>query len=69
VGVGFLGGGVIFKNGESITGLTSAAMIWLTAAIGCLCGLGMFHEALMTSITICLLDYIFDQIKYFRRKK
>lgn len=62
-GIGFIGGGVIFKDKDSITGLTSAAMIWFTAAIGTLCGLGMFHEALMSATTVCLVDYLLDKIK------
>ena len=37
-GVGFLGGGVIFKTASRIEGITTAAMIWLTAAIGMACG-------------------------------
>ena len=69
-GVGFLGGGVIFKDRDSITGLTSAAIIWLTAAVGCLCGLGMYYEAVMSSVTISVLDYVFDRIKeYLRNSK
>ncbi len=40
-GVGFLGAGVIFKEGVSIQGLTTAASIWLTSAIGLALGLGL----------------------------
>ena len=69
-GVGFLGGGVIFKDRDNITGLTSAAMIWFTAAVGTLCGLGMYYEAVMSSIPVCVLDYFFDKIKdYLRSRK
>src|SRR5689334_23230708 len=39
-GVGFLGAGVIFKEGVSIQGLTTAASVWATAAIGLLFGEG-----------------------------
>jgi putative Mg2+ transporter-C (MgtC) family protein len=39
-GIGFLGGGVILKDGLSIRGLNSAATLWCTAAIGALAGLG-----------------------------
>lgn len=41
-GVGFLGAGVIFKQDDKIVGVTSAALIWLVAAIGVLIGLD-FH--------------------------
>ena len=37
-GVGFLGGGVIFKTTDRIEGITTGALIWLTAAIGMACG-------------------------------
>ena len=37
-GVGFLGGGVIFKTSDRIEGITTGALIWLTAAIGMACG-------------------------------
>jgi putative Mg2+ transporter-C (MgtC) family protein len=43
-GIGFLGAGVIFKEGVSVQGLTTAASIWATAAIGMLFGLGMPWE-------------------------
>jgi len=41
-GIGFLGAGVIFKEGLTVRGLTTAASIWVTAAIGILVGIG-FH--------------------------
>ncbi|HTK35424.1 MAG TPA: MgtC/SapB family protein [Caulobacteraceae bacterium] len=41
-GVGFLGAGVIFKEGVNVQGLTTAASIWATAAIGLALGLGLF---------------------------
>jgi putative Mg2+ transporter-C (MgtC) family protein len=43
-GLGFLGAGVIFKEGVSVQGLTTAAAIWCTAAVGMLFGLGMYIE-------------------------
>jgi uncharacterized membrane protein YhiD involved in acid resistance len=39
-GIGFLGAGVIFKEGLTVRGLTTAASIWVTAAIGILVGIG-----------------------------
>ena len=39
-GIGFLGAGVIFKEGLSVRGLTTAASIWITAGIGILMGIG-----------------------------
>jgi putative Mg2+ transporter-C (MgtC) family protein len=44
-GIGFLGAGVIFKEGLSVRGLTTAASIWTTAAIGVLMGSGLYYPA------------------------
>jgi putative Mg2+ transporter-C (MgtC) family protein len=41
-GIGFLGAGVIVKDGLSVRGLTTAASIWITAAIGILAGVGLY---------------------------
>jgi hypothetical protein len=41
-GTGFLGAGVIFKEGLMVRGLTTAASIWITAAIGILVGIGFY---------------------------
>ena len=41
-GIGFLGAGVIFKEGLTVRGLTTAASIWITAAIGILVGIGFW---------------------------
>src|SRR6476620_3253196 len=41
-GIGFLGAGVIVKEGASVRGLTTAASIWITAAIGILAGIGFY---------------------------
>ena len=44
-GIGFLGAGVIFKEGFTVRGLTTSASIWVTAAIGILVGIGMYVPA------------------------
>jgi len=46
-GIGFLGAGVIFKEGLSVRGLTTAASIWITAAIGVLVGIGFYFAAVL----------------------
>ena len=48
-GIGFLGAGVIFKEGLTVRGLTTAASIWITAAIGILFGIGFYFPALLAS--------------------
>ena len=56
-GIGFLGAGVIFKEGLSVRGLTTAASIWMTAAIGILMGVGFYFPALLaTVITLGVLS-------------
>lgn len=56
-GIGFLGAGVIFKDGLSVRGLTTAASIWITAAIGILIGIGfVFPAVLATLLTLGILS-------------
>jgi putative Mg2+ transporter-C (MgtC) family protein len=56
-GIGFLGAGVIYKEGVSIHGLTTAASIWMTAAIGILLGVGFyFPAALATALVLGILS-------------
>jgi len=45
-GIGFLGAGVILREGLSVRGLTTAASIWITAAIVILCGVGFYSAVL-----------------------
>jgi len=52
-GIGFLGAGVIIKEGLSVRGLTTAASIWITAAIGILAGIG-FYFPLLVSVVLTL---------------
>jgi putative Mg2+ transporter-C (MgtC) family protein len=58
-GIGFLGAGVIFKEGKegvSVRGLTTAASIWITAAIGVLVGAGLYFPAVAgTALTLGVL--------------
>ncbi|MES3010286.1 MAG: MgtC/SapB family protein [Pseudomonadota bacterium] len=55
-GIGFLGAGVIFKEGLSVRGLTTAASIWITASIGVLMGVGFyFAGSVATLLTLGVL--------------
>jgi putative Mg2+ transporter-C (MgtC) family protein len=49
-GIGFLGAGVIIKEGLSVRGLTTAASIWITAAIGVLAGIGFYVPLVMAVV-------------------
>ena len=56
-GIGFLGAGVIVKEGASVRGLTTAASIWITAAIGVLAGVGFyFPVVIVTALTLGTLS-------------
>lgn len=49
-GIGFLGAGVIFKEGLTVRGLTTAASIWITAAIGILSGIGFYFPLIVATV-------------------
>jgi putative Mg2+ transporter-C (MgtC) family protein len=48
-GLGFIGGGLIFVRGDAVRGLTTAATVWLTAAVGMACGAGLAILALVAT--------------------
>lgn len=53
-GIGFLGGGVIMRDGLNVRGLNTAATLWCTAAVGVLCSMGLLPEAAIgTLIVLC----------------
>lgn len=51
-GIGFLGAGVIMREGMNIRGLNTAATLWCSAAIGVLCGLGLYPLATIATLLI-----------------
>ncbi len=53
-GIGFLGAGVIMKDGLNVQGLNTAATIWCSAAVGALCGIGMVQEGAIVSGAVML---------------
>jgi putative Mg2+ transporter-C (MgtC) family protein len=56
-GIGFIGGGVIFVQRDVVRGLTTAAIIWLTAAVGMACGAGLPLLALFVTAAHFLVVY------------
>ncbi len=56
-GVGFLGAGVIFKDGLTVTGLTTAGIIWLAAAVGTSIGFGEYYLAATFALSALLVIY------------
>ena len=55
VGIGFIGGGLIFMRGEHMEGLTTAAGLWATAAIGMAAGFGLYAIAVYATILTLLV--------------
>jgi putative Mg2+ transporter-C (MgtC) family protein len=51
-GIGFLGAGVILRDGASIRGLNTAATLWCSAAVGALAGAGLYAVAAMGAVTV-----------------
>ena len=72
-GIGFIGAGVIFKEKFSVLGLTTAAVIWTTAAIGMTTGIGYhalaFVFTIFTLIILLLVNKVEDRINRLQKKK
>lgn len=61
-GIGFLGAGAVIQNKRAVRGLTTAAAVWVTAAIGAACGLGYYAIAAIvaafTMFTLVILEVV-----------
>jgi putative Mg2+ transporter-C (MgtC) family protein len=62
-GIGFLGAGVIFREGLSVRGLTTAASIWITAAIGIMIGIGFYLPAVIATLLTLFVLTLFRWIE------
>ena len=71
VGIGFIGAGVIFRQTSGIVGLTTAAGLWTTAAIGIAVGAGLYFLATLTTLLAILILAGFGLLeeKIFKEKK
>lgn len=68
-GIGFIGAGIIFYHKKTIRGLTTAAGIWATAAIGMSVGTGMYLIAVCASAIIILIQWVLHlNVKAFHTK-
>lgn len=66
-GIGFLGAGVIFREGANVKGLNTAATIWCSAAAGLLAGIGaMVHAALFTALVVAVHVLLRPLVKALR---
>jgi putative Mg2+ transporter-C (MgtC) family protein len=61
-GIGFIGGGLIFVRRDSVRGLTTAATVWLTAAVGMACGAGLPILALVVTTGHFIVVFLFPYI-------
>ena len=68
-GIGFLGAGVILKDGTNIKGLNTAATLWCSAAVGTLTALGLIIEAIIGVLFILLTNVILRIISKRMMKK
>lgn len=62
-GIGFLGAGVIFKEGLTVRGLTTAASIWITASIGVLMGIGFYFAGVLATVLTLGVLVVFHRIE------
>ncbi|WP_041407314.1 MgtC/SapB family protein [Segniliparus rotundus] len=57
-GIGFLGGGVILRDGFSVRGLNTAATLWCTAAVGALAGAGLYSTAVVGTAAVVVVNVL-----------
>lgn len=70
MGVGFLGAGVIFREGPNVHGLNSAATLWCSAAIGCIAASGYFVEALLCTFLVTTANTVLEPLdKWLQKRK
>ena len=69
VGIGFLGAGLIFLHEEKVIGLTTAAALWVTTAIGSAIGLGYYFEGFWVTILSLIILWALTYIERLIRKE
>lgn len=62
IGIGFIGAGVIFKRPEKIQGITTAAGLWITTAVGISVGCGWYVISILTTIIVIILLFILRRV-------
>jgi putative Mg2+ transporter-C (MgtC) family protein len=61
-GIGFIGGGLIFVRGDAVRGLTTAAIVWVTAAIGMACGAGLALLAIAVTAGHFVVVFLYPKL-------
>jgi putative Mg2+ transporter-C (MgtC) family protein len=64
-GIGFIGGGLIFVDRDRVRGLTTAATVWLVAAVGAACGAGLLLLALYVTAAYFIVAVLFRSLLRF----
>jgi putative Mg2+ transporter-C (MgtC) family protein len=70
-GIGFIGGGVILREGLNVKGMNTAATLWCTAAVGTLAGAGFAGHALVGTLTVLIVHVVLRPLAHWvdaRRK-
>ncbi|GAB2838897.1 MgtC/SapB family protein [Ferruginibacter profundus] len=67
-GIGFIGAGVIFKEGISVNGLTTAALIWVTAALGMAIGYHYYPIAIVVTAIVVITLFVLEPVQRFINK-
>jgi putative Mg2+ transporter-C (MgtC) family protein len=67
-GIGFIGAGVIFKEGITVNGLTTAALIWITAALGMAIGYHNYPLAIVVSIMVVIVLFVLEPVQRYINK-
>ncbi len=63
-GIGFIGGGTVLRHGATVFGLTTAATLWVSAAVGMACGAGMYSVAVIATVLSIL---VLVSVRFFER--
>jgi putative Mg2+ transporter-C (MgtC) family protein len=69
VGIGFLGAGVIFRQGNTIRNLTTAASLWTVAAIGLACGVGDISSAAVAAVVLLASLVVLRPVRTYVRRR
>ena len=67
-GIGFIGAGVIFKEGITVNGLTTAALIWVTAALGMAIGYHNYPLAIVVTAMVVIALFVLEPVQRFINK-
>ena len=70
-GIGFIGAGTIIRGDKDITGITTAATIWICAIIGLACGAGYYFSAIITTLSVLFIlsGFVKIESKLSRKRK